>query len=125
VEDALAFLQREHPREAATAAWARAVLLGSGHELEERVYRGWDGLGYVHDVAGYVGGIFPRPGEVAVFFEHGARLRAGGAPGLVPRGRRGAVVLVRATDAGTAAVLEEVLDRAVQLGLLSAADRSR
>lgn len=52
----------------------RAWLRGRYPELDERVYRGWQALGYHHPEAGYVCGIFPREERVQFLFEHGASL---------------------------------------------------
>ena len=38
---------------------------------DERIYRGWKGLGYHDPDAGYMCAIFPMEGAVRVAFEHG------------------------------------------------------
>jgi hypothetical protein len=43
-------------------------------DLAERVYRGWDGIGFRHPDAGYICAIYPRDAEVRLLFEHGTRL---------------------------------------------------
>jgi hypothetical protein len=45
-------------------------------DLTERVYRGWDGIGFRHPDAGYVCAIYPRQQEqeVRLLFEFGVRL---------------------------------------------------
>jgi hypothetical protein len=62
-------------------AWVRALaerlrtlVRSTLGEPEERVYAGWQALGYHDAQAGYVCGIFPRRGEVRLLFEHGAAL---------------------------------------------------
>jgi hypothetical protein len=54
----------------------RELVLASESDLTERVYLGWDGIGFRHPVAGYVCAIYPREKEqeVRLLFEHGARL---------------------------------------------------
>ena len=54
-------------------------MLAGDPDLTERVYLGWDGIGFRHPDGGYVCAIYPRGGEVRLLFEHGARLedRAG------------------------------------------------
>jgi hypothetical protein len=64
-----------HPGLADLALWVRQAVLAGEPDLTERVYRGWDGIGFRHPDAGYVGAIYPREGEVRLLFEHGVRLR--------------------------------------------------
>ncbi|MER7280591.1 DUF1801 domain-containing protein [Dactylosporangium sp. NPDC000244] len=52
----------------------REVILSARPELTERVYRGWNGLGFHHPSRGYIAAVFPRADSVAVGFEHGADL---------------------------------------------------
>ncbi len=68
------FLAERHPEALELALWAREVVLGAEPDLDERVYRGWDGIGFRHPEAGYVCAIYPRGREVRLLFEHGARL---------------------------------------------------
>ena len=68
------FLAAEHPGELDLALWVRELVLEAEPDLTERVYRGWDGIGFRHPDAGYVCAIYPRDGEVRLLFEHGTRL---------------------------------------------------
>ena len=70
------FLMGSHPGLAELALWVREVVLASEPDLTERVYPGWDGIGFRHPDAGYVCAIYPREQEqeVRLLFEHGARL---------------------------------------------------
>ncbi len=111
---ALAYLEEEHPGEAAAAAWARGVLLGAGHALEERVYRGWLGLGYHHDAAGYVCGIFPRPERLALSLESGARL-PDPAGLLTGAGRTVRSVIVADREEPGAEAIADVVEAAIAL----------
>jgi hypothetical protein len=79
-----AFLGGFAPEVAALARRLRARVLKHVPDLEERVYRGWGGLGYHARGAGYVGAIFPRDSYVDVGFEHGVDLED--AAGLFYRG---------------------------------------
>ena len=69
------FLAESHPDLADLALWVRAAVLAGEPDLTERVYRGWDGIGFRHPDAGYVCAIYPRGEEVRLLFEHGARLK--------------------------------------------------
>jgi hypothetical protein len=70
------FLVNSHPGLADLALWVRDVVRTSEPDLTERVYRGWDGIGFHHPDAGYICAIYPREQnqEVHLLFEHGARL---------------------------------------------------
>jgi hypothetical protein len=68
------FLAERHPEALELALWLRAAVLAAEPDLTERVYRGWDGIGFHHPDAGYVCAIYPRGSEVHLLFEHGARL---------------------------------------------------
>jgi hypothetical protein len=72
--DALEFLRSRHPQALELGLWLRALVLEAESDLAERVYPGWDGIGFRHADAGYVCAIYPREGEVRLLFEHGARL---------------------------------------------------
>lgn len=52
------------------------MILAGEPDLTERVYPGWDGVGFRHPDAGYVCAIYPREQEqeVRLLFEHGVRL---------------------------------------------------
>lgn len=73
-EDAARLLGEFAPEVADLAVRLRARVRVSLPHLEERVYRGWGGLGYHARGAGYVFAIFPRDQHVDVGFEHGADL---------------------------------------------------
>ena len=73
-DDVQDFLVESHPRLAELSLWVRAAVLAGDPDLTERVYRGWDGVGFHHPDGGYVCAIYPRDDEVRLLFEHGARL---------------------------------------------------
>lgn len=73
-DDVAALLADFAPEVAALARRLRARLLEHVPDLEERVYRGWRGLGYHARGAGYLCALFPLDGYVDVAFEHGADL---------------------------------------------------
>jgi hypothetical protein len=68
------FLAERHGAVMELALWVRDVVLAAEPDLTERVYRGWDGIGFRHPDAGYVCAIFPQPDHVRLLFEHGVRL---------------------------------------------------
>jgi hypothetical protein len=68
------FLAERHADVLELALWVRAVVVAAEPDLTERVYRGWDGIGFRHPEAGYVCAIFPQPDHVRLLFEHGVRL---------------------------------------------------
>jgi hypothetical protein len=70
------FLAESHPGLADLALWVREAVLAGEPDLSERVYRGWDGIGFRHPDAGYVCAVYPREREreVRLLFEHGVRL---------------------------------------------------
>lgn len=74
-EEIDAFLRERHPELRELALWVRDQVLAGDADLIERVYRGWDGIGFRHP-EGYVCAIYPRDdeGEVRLLFEHGVRL---------------------------------------------------
>ena len=53
-EEARQFLLERHPEVADLALWLRAVVLGAEPDLDERVYHGWDDVGYRHPDGAYV-----------------------------------------------------------------------
>jgi hypothetical protein len=75
-KDVYEFLVDSHPGLAELALWVREVVVAGEPDLTERVYRGWDGVGFRHPDGGYVCAIYPRERdqEVRLLFEHGARL---------------------------------------------------
>jgi hypothetical protein len=72
--DVRAFLAERHPRMLDLSLWVRGVVLQAEPDLVERVYPGWDGIGFRHPDGGYVCAIYPQEDEVRLLFEHGRRL---------------------------------------------------
>jgi hypothetical protein len=68
------FLAVRHAAVMELALWVRAVVLAAEPDLTERIYRGWDGIGFRHPDAGYVCAIYPHADHVRLLFEHGVRL---------------------------------------------------
>jgi hypothetical protein len=68
------FLTERHPDALELALWVRDAVLAAEPDLSERVYRGWDGIGFRHPEAGYICAIYPRESEVRLLFEHGTLL---------------------------------------------------
>ena len=52
----------------------RETIHAAEPDLTERVYRGWDGVGFRHPDGGYVCAIYPKGDHVRLLFEHGRRL---------------------------------------------------
>jgi hypothetical protein len=78
-------LLRDHPPEVvALALRLRDAIRAAFPEAEERVYLGWEGLGFTMPGAGYVCAVFPRDSRVDVGLEHGAELED--VEGLFSRG---------------------------------------
>jgi hypothetical protein len=73
-DDVAAFLAESHPDAAGLALWVRSAVLAGEPDLTERVYRGWNGIGFHHPEGGYVCAIYPGGDEVRLLFEHGVRL---------------------------------------------------
>jgi hypothetical protein len=74
VSDSVAFLRDVEPEYAELAVWLRERVLAADPDLTERIYRGWQGVGFHHPEAGYVCAIYPRSTGVVLLFEHGAGL---------------------------------------------------
>jgi hypothetical protein len=70
----LAYLNEEHPDLAGLAAWTRSAVLAADPDFGERIYRGWQGIGFRHPEAGFVCAIYPRRDWIVLLFEHGASL---------------------------------------------------
>jgi hypothetical protein len=68
------FLAERHPEALELALWVRELLLAAEPDLSERVYQGWDGIGFRHPDAGYICAIYPRAADVRLLFGHGVRL---------------------------------------------------
>ena len=91
------------------AAGVRSIVTRALPDAEERVYRGWHGLGYVDPDAGYVCGIFPRRDEVKLGFEHGYALDH---PLLTERGSQIAYAVFRPGDRLPEGLAELIRDAA-------------
>ena len=109
------YLREHHPDAAELALWVRGVLLEAAPGLEQRVYQGWQAIGFVHAGAGYVCGLFPRPSALLLTFEHGA-LPPDPDGLLTGDGRQVRSLPVTARDDRTRRRIVEFLDSAVFLG---------
>ena len=108
------FLTASHPGLAELALWVRGLVLAGEPDLTERVYPGWDGIGFRHPDAGYVCAIYPREQEreVRLVFEHGVRLDD--PEGLLQgAGTQTRFIRVRERDDRLAAVLGRYVHAAV------------
>lgn len=106
------FLAERHAAVMELALWVRAVVIAAEPDLSERVYRGWDGIGFRHPDAGYVCAIFPQPDHVRLLFEHGVRLSDPG--GLLEgSGTQTRHVTIRRADDGVVAALSALVRDAV------------
>jgi hypothetical protein len=72
--EVLAYFREGHPILAELAAQVRSAVLAADPDLTERVYQGWQGVGFRHPEAGYVCAIYPRGDRIVLLFEHGASL---------------------------------------------------
>ncbi|MBD0283121.1 MAG: DUF1801 domain-containing protein [Thermoleophilaceae bacterium] len=106
------FLGERHPEALELALWVREAVLAAEPDMSERVYRGWDGIGFRHPDAGYICAIYPRGGEVRLLFEHGVRL---GDPDGLLEGDGGQTrhVTVRAADERLGEALRRLIHDAV------------
>jgi hypothetical protein len=111
-EEVLAWLRQEHEPQFEMTVWTRGVLLAAEPDLAERIYRGWDGIGFHHPDAGYVCALFPRADGLLLWFEHGGALEDP-ARALVGDGTRGRSLPIHGTDTGTARRIRVLLERAV------------
>jgi hypothetical protein len=107
-----AFLRRRHAETAELALWLRAVVLAAEPELSERVYQGWDGIGFRHPDAGYICAIYPRGQQVRLLFERGAALEDRDAL-LEGEGTRTRHVTVRTPDRRLGAAVGRLVHDAV------------
>jgi hypothetical protein len=69
-----AFLAERHPDALELALWVRELVLAAEPDMREKIYRGWDGIGFRHREAGYVCAIYPQGSEVRLLFEYGVGL---------------------------------------------------
>lgn len=72
--DAEHLLGGVEPTGGSCARWLRDLITDAEPGLEERVRPGWVALTYHHPQAGYVVGVFPRPGHAQLVIEHGAAM---------------------------------------------------
>jgi hypothetical protein len=106
------FLAERHAAVMELALWLRSVVLAAEPDLTERVYRGWEGIGFRHPDAGYVCAIYPRSEQVRLLFEHGVRLSD--PEGLLEgEGTQTRYVPVRAPDENAVPALSELVRDAV------------
>ncbi len=109
------YLREHHPDAAELALWVRGVLLEAAPGLEQRVYQGWQAIGFVHAGAGYVCGLFPRAGALLLTFEHGALLPD--PEGLLTGdGHQVRSLPITARDDRTGRRIMEFLDSAILMG---------
>jgi hypothetical protein len=113
------FLAMGQPIEAAKVLEA---VLAAEPELEERVYRGWRGLGYRHPDAGYVCGVFPRADGVSLLFERGAELDE---PVLTGEGTQTRQLELRPGDSVDRALVASLVRRGVDHGVRRRHERGR
>jgi hypothetical protein len=73
-EDVLAFLRALAPERFELSSWTRGMLLAAEPDLSERLYPGWQGVGFHHPEAGYVCAVYPAGERPLLLFEHGAAL---------------------------------------------------
>jgi DNA transformation protein len=69
-----AILKPFPPPVRALANRLRVLVKRAAPSLREAAYPGWKAVGYRHDEAGYLCGVFPAADSVRLIFEHGARL---------------------------------------------------
>lgn len=68
------FLRERHPATERLALRVRALVRQTEPDLEERVYLGWNGIGFRHPDGGYVCAIYPLQDDVRLLFEYGIKL---------------------------------------------------
>ena len=106
------FLTARHPDAAKIALHLRDVVRDAEPDFEERVYDGWDGVGFRHPDAGFVCAIYPQADHVRLLFEHGRALQD--PDGLLEGdGRQTRYVSVRAADPVLAVSLRDLVRAAV------------
>lgn len=115
-DEAADYLRHYHPGQAELALWTRDVLLAAEPDLEQRVYRGWQGVGFHDAEAGYVCALFPRTEALMLSFEHGASLPD--PEGLLTGdGDQVRALPVTGTDENTQRQIEELLEQAIAYGI--------
>lgn len=110
------YFRHVHPAHADLALWVRDILLAAEPDLEQRVYRGWQGVGFHDEEAGYVCALFPRPEGLFLSFEHGASLPD---PEGLLTGDGAQVRALRITgpDGATKENILHLLDQAIVFGI--------
>jgi hypothetical protein len=116
--EVLAYLRSEHRPLYELASWTRRVVLDAEPDFTERVYRGWQGIGFHHPEAGYVCAIYPRDDHVDLLFEHGASL-ADPDGLLAGDGAQTRFYRVEARNEATEAAIRMLVQQAVAQRLLS------
>ena len=106
-------LLRDHSTEVrALAERIRALVLDAVPVAEERIYAGWQAIGFLHPISGYFCGIFPGRDLVKLGFEHGVELPD--AQGLlVGNGKQVRYVQLRPDAPLPVAALREFMRRAI------------
>jgi len=123
-DEVASYLQEHHTEHADLALWVRSLLLEAEPDFEQRIYRGWEAVGFHHPDAGYVCGLFPRPDGLQLLLEHGAVLPD---PEGVLRGdgRQVRTLPVPDRSARTEEYIQRFLDLAVLDGLERKSTRTR
>lgn len=115
-DSAADYLHRHHPAHADLAVWVRDVLLAAEPDLEQRVYPGWQGVGFHDAEAGYLCALFPRTNGLFLSFEHGAALPD--PDGLLTGdGEQVRALHVTGTDAASKAHILQLLEQAIAFGI--------
>jgi hypothetical protein len=117
VDEVEAYLREHHPATAELALWTRAAVLAAEPDFVERVYRGWQGVGFRHPDAGFVCAIYPRSEWVVLLFEHGAAMAD---PERVLQGDGTQTRFIRVASGGdaTRGTIERLVQQAVAERLL-------
>jgi hypothetical protein len=116
------YLREEHPATAELALWTRDRVRVAEPDFVERVYRGWQGIGFRHPEAGLVCAVYPRSEWVVLLFEHGASM-ADPDHVLEGDGSQTRFVRVREPSDGTAALIHRLVQQAVAERLLYRAEK--
>ena len=115
--DVEAYLREHHAASAEIALWTCAAVRASDLDLRERVYRGWEGIGFRHPEAGYVCGVFPRSEWVVLLFEHGASMPDPEGV-LLGEGIQTRFIRIDAPSEETASLIERYVQQAIAQRLL-------
>ena len=110
------YFRHDHPAHAELALWVRDILLAAEPDLEQRVYPGWQGVGFHDAEAGYLCALFPRTNGLFLSFEHGAALPD--PDGLLTGdGEQVRALHVTGTDAASKARILQLLEQAIAFGI--------